>query len=126
MILISKNVCIDKLDDIVNKYNNTYHRTIKMKPVDVKLSTYVDSSKEINDKDPKFKIGDIVRISKYKIIFTKGCVPNWSEEVFLIKKVKNTVSWTYVIIDLKGEEILRTFYEKVLQKINQKSLESKK
>ena len=126
MILISKNVCIDKLDDIVNKYNNTYHRTIKMKPVDVKLSTYIDSSKEINDKDPKFKIGDIVRISKYKIIFTKGCVPNWSEEVFLIKKVKNTVSWTYVIIDLKGEEILRTFYEKVLQKINQKSLESKK
>ena len=119
-------VCIDKLDDIVNKYNNTYHRTIKMKPVDVKLSTYIDSSKEINDKDPKFKIGDIVRISKYKIIFTKGCVPNWSEEVFLIKKVKNTVSWTYVIIDLKGEEILRTFYEKVLQKINQKSLESKK
>ena len=126
MILISKNVCIDKLDDIVNKYNNTYHRTIKMKPVDVKLSTYIDSNKEINDKDPKFKIGDIVRISKYKIIFTKGCVPNWSEEVFLIKKVKNTVSWTYVIIDLKGEEILRTFYEKVLQKINQKSLESKK
>ena len=126
MILISKNVCIDKLDDIVNKYNNTYHRTIKMKPVDVKLSTYIDSSKEINDKDPKFKIGDIVRIWKYKIIFTKGCVPNWSEEVFLIKKVKNTVSWTYVIIDLKGEEILRTFYEKVLQKINQKSLESKK
>ena len=126
MILISKNVCIDKLDDIVNKYNNTYHRTIKMKPVDVKLSTYIDSSKEINDKDPKFKIGDIVRISKYKIIFTKGCVPNWSEEVFLIKKVKNTVSWTYVIIDLKGEEILRKFYEKVLQKINQKSLESKK
>ena len=126
MILISKNVCIDKLDDIVNKYNNTYHRTIKMKLVDVKLSTYIDSSKEINDKDPKFKIGDIVRISKYKIIFTKGCVPNWSEEVFLIKKVKNTVSWTYVIIDLKGEEILRTFYEKVLQKINQKNLESKK
>ena len=126
MILISKNVCIDKLDDIVNKYNNTYHRTIKMKPVDVKLSTYIDSNKEINDKDPKFKIGDIVRISKYKIIFTKGCVPNWSEEVFLIKKVKNTVSWTYVIIDLKGEEILRTFYEKVFQKINQKSLESKK
>ena len=126
MTSISKNVYIDKLDDIVNKYNNTYHRTIKMKPVDVKLSTYIDSSKEINDKDPKFKIGDIVRISKYKIIFTKGCVPNWSEEVFLIKIVKNTVSWTYVIIDLKGEEILRTFYEKVLQKINQKSLESKK
>ena len=88
------------------KYNNAYHNTIKMKPVDVKSSTYIDSSKEINDKDPKFKIGDIVRISKYKNIFAKGYVPNWSEEVFVIKKVKNTVLWTYVISDLKGEELL--------------------
>ena len=62
-----------------------------MKPVDVKLSTYIDCSKEINDKDPKFKIGDIVRIPKYKIIFARGYVPNWSEELFLIKNVKNTV-----------------------------------
>ena len=76
MTSISKNVYIDKLDDIVNKYNNTYHSTIKMKPVDVKSSTYIDSSKEINNKDPKFKIGDIVRISKYKNIFAKGYVPN--------------------------------------------------
>ena len=76
MTLISKNVYIDKLDDIANKYNNTYHRTIKMKPVDVKSSTYIDPSKEINDEDPKFKIGDIARISKYKNIFAKGCVPN--------------------------------------------------
>ena len=96
MILISKNVCIDKLDDIVNKYNNTYHRTIKMKPVDVKLSTYIDSSKEINDKDPKFKIGDIVRISKYKIIFVEGYIQNWSEEDIVIKEVKNAVPSTYV------------------------------
>ena len=87
MTSISKNVYIDKLDDIVNKYNNTYHSTIKMKPVDVKSNTYIDSSKEINDKDPKFKIGDIVRISKYKNIFAKGYVPNWSEEVFVIKKL---------------------------------------
>ena len=86
MTSISKNVYIDKLDDIVNKYNNTYHSTIKMKPVDVKSNTYIDSSKEINDKDPKFKIGDIVRISKYKNIFVKDYVPNWSEEVFVIKK----------------------------------------
>ena len=88
---ISKNVYIDKLDDIVNKYNNICHSTIKMKPVDVKSSTYIDSSKENNDKDPKFKIGDIVRISKHKYIFAKGYTPNWSEEVFVIKKFKNTV-----------------------------------
>ena len=91
MISALKNVYVDKLDDIVNKYNNTYHSTIKMKPVDVKSNTYIDSSKEINDKDPKFKIGDIVRISKYKNIFAKGYTPNWSEEVLMVKKVKNTV-----------------------------------
>ena len=94
MTAISKNVYIDKLDDIVSKYNNTYHSTIKMKPVDVKSNTYINCRKEINDKDPKFKIGDIVRMSKYKKKFAKGYVPNWSEEVFLIKKVKNTVLWT--------------------------------
>ena len=69
MTSISKNVYIDKLDDIVNEYNNTYHRTIKMKPVDVKDNTYIDFKKEVNDKDPKFKIGDHVRISKYKKYF---------------------------------------------------------
>ena len=87
MTSIPKNVYIDKLDDIVNKYNNTYLRTIKMKPVDVKSSTYIDSSKEVNDKDPKCKISDIVRISKYKNIFAKDYAPNWSEEVFVIKKI---------------------------------------
>ena len=71
---------------MVTKYNDTYHTTIKMKPADVKSNIYIDSSKEINDKDPKFKIGDIVRISKYKNIFAKGYTPNWSEEVFVIKK----------------------------------------
>ena len=85
---ISKNVYIDKLDDIVNEYNNTYHRTIEMKPVDVKDNTYIDFEKEINNKDPKFKIGDHVRISKYKNIFAKGYTRNWSE-VFVIKKVKS-------------------------------------
>ena len=72
MTSVSKNIYIDKSDDIVNKYNNTYHNTIKMKHVDVKLNTYIDSSKENNNKDPKFKIGDIVRISKYNNIFAKG------------------------------------------------------
>ena len=85
---------------------DTYHSTIKMKPVDVKSSAYIDSSKEITNKDPKFKIGDNVRISTYKNVFAKDCVPNWSEDVFVIKKVKSTVPWTYVINDLKGEEIV--------------------
>ena len=120
MTSLSKTVYIDKLDDIVNRYNNIYHRTIEMKPVDVKSNTYINSSKEINDNDPKFKIGDIVRISKYKNIFAKGYIPNWSEEVFVITKVKNTVLWTYVISDLKNKEIVGTFYKNELQKTNQK------
>ena len=84
MTSISKNVYIDKLDDIVNEYNNTYHRTIKMKPVDVKDSTYIDSIKRVNDKDPKFKVVDHVRISKHQNIFAKGCTPNCSEKVFVV------------------------------------------
>ena len=83
---VSKNVYTDKLDDIVNKYNNKYHSTIKMKPVDVKSNTYIDYSKEINVKNPKFEIGDIVRISKYKNIFLKGYTPNWFVEAFVIEK----------------------------------------
>ena len=71
MTSISKNVYIDKLDGIVNKYNNTSHSTIKMKPVDVKSCAYIDTSKETDDKDPKFKIGDFVRISKYKTFLRK-------------------------------------------------------
>ena len=76
MTSISKNVCIDKLNTIVNKYNNTYHTTIKMKPINVKDNVYINTSKEINYKDPKFKVGDYVRISKYKNIFAKGYIPN--------------------------------------------------
>ena len=129
MTSISKNVYINKLDGVVNKYNNTYHSTIKIKPIDVKSSTYIDSNKETNDKDPKFKIGDIVRVSKHKNIFAKGYVPNWSEEVFVIKKVKNTVPQTYVICGFKDEEIVGTFYKKELEKKKKKikkSLEFKK
>ena len=105
---------------MVNRYNSTCHSTIKMKPVDVKSSTSIDFNKKVNDKDTKFKISCIVRISKYKNIFAKGYTPNWSEEVFVIKKVKNTVPWTYVINDFNGEEIVGTFYEKELQKTNRK------
>ena len=126
MTSISKNVYIDKLNDIVDKYNNTYHSTIKMKPIDVKDNTYINIDKEINNKDPKFKAGDRVRISKYKNNFAKGYTPNWSEEVFVIKKVKNTVPWTYVINDLNGEEITGTFYEKELQKANQEEFRIEK
>ena len=122
---------INKLNDIVNEYNNIYRRTVKMKPVDVKDNTDIDSmelhsSKEVNDKDPEFKVGDHVRISKYKNTFAKGYTPNWSEEVFVISKIKNTVPWTYVINDLNGEEIIGTFYEKELQKTNQQEFRIEK
>ena len=94
MTSISKNVYIDKLDDIVDEYNNTYHTTIKMKPIDVKDITYVNTSKKNNYKDPKFKVGDRVRISKYKNIFAKRYMPNWSEEVFVYKGYNNSFnSW---------------------------------
>ena len=117
---------IDKLDDIVNEYNNTYHTTIKMKSIDVKDNKYINTDKEINIKDPKFKVGDRVRISKYKNIFAKSYTSNWSEEISVIKKVKNTVPWTCVINDLNGEEIMGTFYEKELQKTNQKEFRIEK
>ena len=107
---------------IIEQLHSTYHRKIKMKLVDVKDNTYIDFKKKVNDKDPKLKVGDHVRISKYKSIFAKGYTPNWSEEVFVIKKVKNTVPWTYVINDLNGEEIIGKFYEKELQKTDQKEL----
>ena len=87
MTSISKNLYIDKLDDIVDEYNNTYHTTIKMKPIDVKDNTYINADKEINNKDPKFKVGDHVRISKYKNIFAKGYMPNWSYKVIIFNKI---------------------------------------
>ena len=94
MIAISKNVYFDVLDDIVKKYNKTYHKTIKMKPVDVKDDCFAEYNEESNEKDPKFKVGDHVRISKYKSIFAKGYIPYWSKEIFVVKKIKNTVPWT--------------------------------
>ena len=126
MTSVSKNVYIDKLDNIVNEYNNTYHRTIKMKPVDVKDNTHINIDKEVNDKKSKFKIGDHVRISKYKNIFAKRYTPNWSEEVFVIKEVKSTVPYTYIINYLNGEQMIGTFYEKELQKANQEEFRIEK
>ena len=109
MTSISQNMFIDNLDDIVNNYNSTYRRTIKMKPVDVKPNTYIDCSKEINDKDPKFIIGDIVKICICKRLCSKFV---WRS--FCNKKVRNFVAWAYAISDLKDEKIVETFCEKEL------------
>ena len=125
MIAISKNVYFDVLDDIVNKYDNTVHRTIKMKPIDVTTDSYAEYNEDSNKRNPRFKVGDHVRISKYKNIFAKGYAPDWSEEIFVIKKV-NTVPWTYVINDLNGEEITGSFYENELQKTNQEKFRIEK
>ena len=126
MTAVSKNVYFDALDDIVNKYNNTVHRTIKIKPTDLTYDSYAEYNEDCNKKDIKFKVGDRVRISKYQNTFAKGYTQNWSEEIFVISKIKNTVPWTYVISDLNGEEITGTFYEKELQKTNQREFRIEK
>ena len=118
---ISRNVYIDNLDNIVDKYNNTYHTAIKMKPVDVKSNTYIYSNKEINCKDLKFKIGDIAKISKY------FCKRLHSKLVRIFyKKIKSTFSSAYVINDLNREEVAGTFYKKEMQKAHQKDFRIKK
>ena len=88
--------------------------------------SYAEYNENFNEKDPKFKVGDNVRISKYKNIFAKGYTPNWSEEVFVISKIENTVPWTYVIGDLNGEEITGSSYEKELQKTSQQEFRIEK
>ena len=107
-----KKCYLDVLDDIVNKYKNTVHRNIKMKPINVTSDSYAEYNEAFNKKDLKFKVSDHVGISKYKNIFAKGYTPTWSEEVFGVSKIKNTISWTYVVSDLNGEEITGRFYEK--------------
>ena len=127
MTAISKNSYFDALDDIVHKYNNTVHKTIKMKPIDVTSDSYAEYNEDpSNKKDPKFKVGDHVRISKYKNIFAKGYTQNWSEEVFVVSKIKETVPWTQVISDLNGEKIAGSFYEKELQKTSQEKFRMEK
>ena len=115
MTSIPQNVYIDKLNDIINEYNNTCHRKVKIKPIDVKDDTYIEVGKKANDKDPKFQVGNHVRISKNKNIFAKGYAPNWSEETFVIRKIKNVLQWKYVINDRNGKEIIGKFYENELQ-----------
>ena len=114
------------LDDIVNKQNNTVQRRIKMKPIDVTSESYAECNKDSNEKVPKFKFGDRVRISKYKNIFAKECTQNWSEKVFVVSKTKNTVLWSYVISDLNGEPKLEVFMKKNLKNQIKKNLEQKK
>ena len=126
MTAISKNVYFDVLNDIVNKYYITVHKTIKMKPIDVTDDSYAEYNEDFNKKDPKFKVGDHVRTSKYKNIFSKGYHPNSSEEVFVISKIKNKVPWTYVINDLNGETITGSFYDKESQKTSQEKFRIEK
>ena len=116
MTATGKNVYYDVLDDVVNEYNNTKHNTIKMKPKDVRDDNnrvYID---EHNEKYSRFKVGDRVRISKFKNIFGKGYTPNWSTEIFIINKINDTVPYTYNLKDLNGEEIIGSFYDRELQK----------
>ena len=103
---------IDKLDDIVRKYNNTYNASIKMKPIDVKDNIYIDFKKESNDKNPKFKVGDHVRISKYKNIFAKGYIPNWSEEFLLLVKLKILYHGHMFLMILMVNKLLVHFMKK--------------
>ena len=105
----------DKVDDAVNEYSNTYYTATKMKPIDVASNTYINFGVKNNDKDSVLEVGYHVRISKYKNIFTKSYT-NSFEKVFVIKNVKNTVSWTYFISDVNGEEIVETFYKKRIAK----------
>ena len=112
MTAVRRNVYFDVLDDIVDKYNNTYHKTTKMKPIDLKSDSYSESTDDSNEIDTKFQLGDHVRISKYENVFAKGYTLDRSEEFFVINKVKNTVRWTYVLMGLNGEEILESFKKK--------------
>ena len=125
MTAIQTNIYFDVLDEIVNKYGNTVHRTIKMKPIDITDDYYVKSHEDFNKKDPKFEVGDHVRNSKYKNVFAKGYTPNQSEEVFVINKIKNAVPWSYAISDLNGEEITGSFY-KLIAKNQSKRIQNRK
>ena len=115
MTATGKSIYYNVLDDVVNKYNNTKDSTIKMKLIDVKNNkrVYID---EDNEKDSKFKVGDRVRISRYKNIFAKGYAPNWSSEMFIVDKINDTVPYTYNLKDLNDEEVIGSFYDKELQK----------
>ena len=115
MTATGKNEYHDVLDGAVNEYNNTKHSTIKMKAKDVgdNKRVYIDGH---NEKDSRFKVGDRVRISKFKNIFAKGYTPNWSTQIFIVNKINDIVPYTYNLKDLNGEEIIGSFYDRELQK----------
>ena len=117
------NIYFDVLGDIVNKYNNPVHRTIKTKPIDIRADSYAEYNEGSNKKDPKFKVGEHVRILKQKNVFTKGYTQKWSEEVFIIRKIENTAPWTYVISDINGEAIAGIFMKKNWKRQIKKNLE---
>ena len=116
MAAISENVYFGVLDDIVNKYNNTIHKTIKTKPIDVTVILMSNTMKIQIKKILNLKLVIMLEFHNIECIFTKGYTSNW-EDVFVISKIKNTVPWTYVISDLNGEEITGSFYEIELQRI---------
>ena len=127
MTAVSKNVYFDVLDNIVNKYNNTVHKSIKMKPIDVTSDSYAEYNKDSNVTKPIFKVGGHVRISKYKKnIFAKGYTQNWSVEVFIVSNIEKTVPWTYASRNFNGEKIAGSFYEKGLQKTSQEKFRIEK
>ena len=116
MAAVSKNVYFDVLDNIADRYNNTYHRTIKMKPIDVKSDFYAEYSFDPNDKKPKYKVGYDVRISKHKNSFAKGYVANWSEEVFSSAKEKIQFHGHKLLLTLMVKKLLEHFMEKNCKK----------
>ena len=125
MTATGKSVYYDALDDVVNKYNNTWHNSIKIKPIDVKDDTTNSSAiarnkrvyiNKLIEKSARFNVNDTVRISKFKNIFAKGYTPNLSKEIFFVDKINNTVPYTYNIKDLNGEKIIGSFYDKELHK----------
>ena len=121
MTAISKSVYLNVLDDIVNKYKNADHKTIKIKPIDVTSDSYAKYDKDSYVTKLKLKFGDNVRISKYRNIFAKGYTENWSEEVFVVSKIKSAVPWAYVISDLNGEPIAGSFMKENCQKVVKKN-----
>ena len=126
MTAVSKNVYFDVLDNILNKFNNTVCRTIKMKPIDVTFDSYAEYNENSNVIQPKFKVGYHDRTSKHKIVFAKGYTQNWSDDVFVVSKINDTFPWIYKISDLNSEKIAGSFYEKELQKTSQEKFRIKK
>ena len=123
MTAIHKNIYFDVLDDIVNKYNNTAHRTIKMKSIDDTSYSYAECNGDFNKKDPKIKVGDQVRISRYKNILAKGYAPNWSEQVFVVSGIKITVRGLMLLVNWMGKKLMEVFMKKNYKKLMKKNLE---